>query len=131
MDEIYNKFSDYTIQGNMGFKIAIGNLVVSVACHDFLDAYADMENKGIVKKSIDFTTMPKSLPIFTFYSNNTEVAIFDKTNGEYLTDKFVADADIYADVAYGVSPVELIDILIKVREYEKCKEPEYIELEDR
>lgn len=131
MDEIYNKFNDYTLQGNMGFKIAIGNLVVSVACHDFLDAYADMENKGIVKKSIDFTTMPKSLPIFTFYSNNTEVAIFDKTTGEYLTDKFVTDADIYVDVAYGISPIELIDILIKVREYEKCKEPEYIELEDR
>ena len=42
--KLLDKFYDYTIQDNSCFKIAIGDLVVSVACHNYLDAYNKMNS---------------------------------------------------------------------------------------
>lgn len=116
MSKLLDKFDDYTIQDNMGFKIVIGNLVVSVACHNYMNAYSNMEGNGIVEKDLDYSKMPRDLMVFTFCTDNTEVVVFDKKTGEYLTDKFI-DTDDYDNIAYGVSPLELIDILVKVKEY--------------
>lgn len=109
-------FDDYSIQDNEGFKITFGNLVVSVCCHNYLGAYSKMDDNGI---KVDFNKFPREIGLFTFNEYNTEVAVFDKETGDFLTDKFVDCAG--DDVANGVSPSELIDILVKVRDYSKNK----------
>lgn len=60
---------------------------------------------------------------FTFYGNNTEVAVFNQKTGEYVTNEFTDLADDYDNIAYGVSSLELIEILVNVKNYEnsyKC-----------
>lgn len=52
MGKLLDKFYDYTIQDNSGFKIAIGDLVVSVACHNYIDAYDEMNGNGIAGSNI-------------------------------------------------------------------------------
>lgn len=117
--KLLDKFYDYTIQDNSSFKIAIGDLVVSVACHNYLDAYDEMNGNGIVGSNISIEKMPSDLMAFTFYGNNTEVAVFNQKTGEYVTDEFTDLADDYDNIAYGVSSLELIEILVNVKNYEK------------
>lgn len=64
--KLLDKFYDYTIQDNSGFKIAIGDLVVSVACHNYLDAYDEMNRNGIAGSDISIEKMPSDLMAFTF-----------------------------------------------------------------
>lgn len=117
--KLLNKFYNYTIQDNSGFKIAIGDLVVSVACHNYLDAYNKMNENGIAGSDISIEKMPSDLMAFTFDGNNTEVAVFNQKTGEYVTDEFTDLADDYDNIAYGVSSLELIEILVNVKNYEK------------
>lgn len=116
---LLDKFYDYTIQGNSGFKIAIGDLVVSVACHNHLDAYDEMNGNGIAGSNINIEKMPSDLMAFTFDGNNTEVAVFNQKTGEYVTNEFTDLADDYDNIAYGVIPSELIEILVNVKNYKK------------
>lgn len=117
------RFDDYTIQGNEGFKLIFGDILVSVACHNQLDAMCKMQNEqnGIVGKNIDYTKMASDMMALTFESKNAEVAIINLNTDEYMTDMFTPLADDYCNIAYGVTPGQLIDILIKVREYVTTK----------
>ena len=119
MRKLLDRFDDYTIHENIGFKIKIGRLVVNVVCHNYLDAYAKMEieNNGVVGRNIDFSKIPRNFQAFTFCGDNAEVVVFDQDTGKYVTDKFI-EADEHDNIAYGVSPMELIDVLVKVRDYE-------------
>lgn len=87
--KLLDKFYDYTIQNNSSFKIAIGDLVVSVTCHNYLDAYGEMDGNGIAGSDISIEKMPSDLMAFTFYGNNTEVVVFNQKTGEYVTDEFI------------------------------------------
>lgn len=117
---ILNKFYDYTIQGNMGFKLAFRDVVVSVACHIPADSYDEtMKDNGLVGQNIDYTTSPNELLAFTFNGNNVELAIFNQKTHEYLTGKYCSDYagyDEYSEILYGFSPFELVDILARVRD---------------
>ena len=114
-------FYDYTIQGNEGFKIKFGNILVSLCCHNQLDAMSKMESdqNGIVGKNINYSKMASDMMAFTFISNNTEVAVIDLETGEYITDTFTTFAYDYNNIAYGVTPEELVNILVKVKEHKK------------
>lgn len=112
--KLLDKFYDYTIQDNSCFKIAIGDLVVSVACHNYLDAYNKMNENGIACSDI-IEKMPSDLIAFTFDGNNTEVVVFNQKTGKYVTDEFTDLANDYDNIAYGVSPLELIEILVNVK----------------
>lgn len=74
------------------------------------------EQNGICGRNIDFSKMPSDLIAFTFCSYNTEVVVFDSETNKSMTSEFTDVADSYDDIAYGVTPIELIDILIKVKE---------------
>lgn len=63
--------------------------------------------------------MPSDLRAFTFYGNNTDVVVFNQKTGEYVTNKFTDLANDYDNIAYGVSSLELIEILVNVKKYEK------------
>lgn len=93
--------------------------MVSVACHNHLDAYDKMNGNGIAGSNISIEKMPSNLMAFTFDGNNTEVAVFNQKTGEYVTNEFTDLADDYDNIAYGVIPSELIEILVNVKNYEK------------
>ena len=59
--------------------------------------------------------MPSDLIAFTFDGNNTEVVVFNQKTGKYVTDEFTDLANDYDNIAYGVSPLELIEILVNVK----------------
>lgn len=70
MRKILDKFYDYTIDRNQGFKLAFGDIVVSIASHIPCDSYKEtMEDNGIAGEGIDYMTNPKDLIAFTFGSN--------------------------------------------------------------
>jgi hypothetical protein len=119
--KMLDEFYDYTTQGNEGFKIRFGNILVSVCCHNQLDAMSKMESEqnGIVGKNIDYSKMASGMMALTFISNNTEVAIIDLYTEEYVTDTFTTFADDYSNIAYGITPFELVNILVKVKDYQK------------
>lgn len=73
-----------------------------------------MDGNGIAGSNLSIGKEPRDLLAFTFYGINTEVAVFNQKTGEYITNKFtnLADDD---NIAYGVSPSELIEILVKVK----------------
>lgn len=116
--KMLDKFDDYTVQGNLGFKIKIGKYIVSVVCHNHLDGFSKMEEEqnGICGRNIDFSKMPSDLMAFTFCSHNVEVVVFDSETDKSVTSEFTGLSDSYDDIAYGVTPIELIDILIKVKD---------------
>ena len=120
MKRILDKFYDYTIDRNRGFKLAFGDIVVSVVSHIPCDSYEQtMKGNGIVGNNIDFMTDPKDLISFTFGSNNVELMIFNQKTGENLTGKYCFDLngfDNYEEILYGFTPFELVDILVRVKE---------------
>lgn len=115
--KLLNRFDAYTIQSNSEFKVAFGDIVVSVSCHNYLDAYKAMEGNGIVGQNIDFSKMPRDLMLLTFNANNVEIYIFNQETDECLSAYFCDNADDYDGIIYGATPVELVDILIRVRDY--------------
>ena len=117
--KLLDKFNDYTMSFNEGFKLAFGNILVSVACHNQLDALCEMKDSenGIVGKSINLVKTASDLMAFTFGGDNTEVAIIDLETDEYITSKFTNLADDYYNIAYGVTPKQLVDILLEVTNY--------------
>ena len=78
-----------------------------------------MNGNGIAGSNISIEKMPSDLMAFTFDGNNTEVAVFNQKTGEYVTNEFTDLADDYDNIAYGVIPSELIEILVNVKNYEK------------
>lgn len=116
---ILDKFYDYTIDRNQGFKLAFGDIIVSVVSHIPCDSYEEtMVGNGISGSNISFNTDPKDLIAFTFGSNNVELSIFNQKTDEVLTGKYCADLsgyDDYEEILYGFTPFELVDILVKVK----------------
>lgn len=116
---ILDKFYDYTIDRNQGFKLAFGDIIVSVVSHIPCDSYEKtMMGNGIAGRNISFNTDPKDLIAFTFESNNVELSIFNQKTDEVLTGKYCADLsgyDDYEEILYGFTPFELVDILVKVK----------------
>lgn len=115
-----DKFYDYTIQKNAGFKLTFGDIVVSVACHNPVDSYDEtMRDNGLVGRNIDYATNPNELFAFTFNGNNVELAIFNQKTHEYLTGKYCSNYAGYDEcdkILYGFSPFELVDILVRVKD---------------
>ena len=118
--KILDKFYDYTIQENMGFKLAFGDIIVSVVSHIPQDSYEEtMKGNGISGNNISFITKPKDLIAFTFGSNNVELEIFNQKTEENVTEKYCFDFngfDEYEGILYGFTPFELVDILVRVKE---------------
>ena len=110
--KILDKFLDYTIQGNIGFKLAFGDIIVSIISHIPQESYEETM-KG---DNISFMT---DLTLFTFGSNNVELEIFNQKTGENVTEKYCFDFDgfnEYKGILYGFTPFELVDILVRVKE---------------
>lgn len=116
MRNMLDKFYNFTVQNNSGFKIAYGDIVISICTHNYLDSFSAMEGNGICgDKAKDLSLMPKDIPLLTF--NNAEVCIFNQRTGENLNKKIICpDADDYEEY---IDPEMFIDILIKVRDYAK------------
>lgn len=117
--KILDKFYDYTIDRNKSFKLAFGDIVVSVASHIPCESYEEtMKGNGIAGHNIDFMTDPKDLIAFTFGSNNVELVIFNQMTDEILTGKYCSEMngyDEYEGILYGSTPFDLVDILVKVK----------------
>lgn len=133
MSKYLDKFDAYTISTNSGFKIAFGDYVISLCCHNELDAMDAMEGNGRcgerIKKEREengyLSINQADLSFFTFGEHNAELRVFDQKTDECLTSQFIeADDD---QIAYGVSPSMLLDVLIKVRENAEKEEREAME----
>ena len=117
--KLINRMNDFTINDNKGFKIAFGDIVVSICTHNFIEAMFAMRHNGVVGEMISNSPTalitPQDIPIFTF--NNAEICIFNQKTDECLNKEII---DPYADdYEEFVDPEELVDILIKVRDYSK------------
>lgn len=111
---LLDKFDEFTVQDNSGFKVAFGDIVVSVVCHNHLDAFNSMQGNGLVGKNIDWSKMPRDLMCLTFH--NAEVCVFNQKTDENITEQFVEDYSEY-DGCGWINPMQLVDVLVKVKEY--------------
>lgn len=112
--KLLDKFDEFTVQDNSGFKIAFGDIVVSVACHNYLDAFTSMQGNGLVGSNLKWNETPRDLMCLTF--NNAEVCVFNQKTDENITELFTDDYDEYSGCGW-VEPIRLVDILVKVKEY--------------
>jgi len=121
MSKMVSKLFDYTCNCNKGFKIAFGDVIVSLVCRNYLDAYSEMEKENIQNyETLDIHEMPCDLQYFTFKSNNNILAVYNQKTDEYLTKQFVdgiAQNEECDALAYGVTPIQLVEILVRVKVY--------------
>ncbi len=116
--KVIDKFNDFTVQDNMGFKIAFGDIVVSVCSHNYLDAMLSMEGNGLAGRNIDYSNSPRNMMALTF--DNAEICIFNQQTDETITELFIDNNNYDAYSGCGwISPDSFVDVLVKVREYTK------------
>ena len=122
-----DKFYDYTVNDNSAFKVALGDVIVSISVRNALEANSKMmeDENGLIGKNMSFLDDPNSHSYFTFESDNMELKIFNQYTWEDFTEKYCGDMPGYNDfykVVYDVTPFELVDILVRVRNDVKEKE---------
>ena len=120
LGKFLDKFYDYTVNNNSAFKIAFGDVIVSISVRNALDANSKMmeDGNGLIGRNMSFLDDPNSHSYFTFESDNMELKIFHQNTMEDFTEKYCGDMpgyDEFYKVVYDVTPFELVDILVRVR----------------
>lgn len=107
--KIIETFKNFTIQENSGFKILLGEYIVSVAFTDHNGSETFQENGNFVR--------PEEMMLFTF--DQADLMIFSKDNQKPVTEEFAEDIEGFSDyenLVYGISPINLVKVLGRVAE---------------
>lgn len=140
--KLLDSFSPFTVGYNSGFKLNFDGIVVSVTCHNAIDAVEEMADSknGMVGRELDelrqrsetglYDTDVRKLPFVTF--NHADVMVFvdkstcapilkkvlgDRYDDEFITDMFISDDLTYdeeSQCCYINSAFDLYEILFRV-----------------
>lgn len=142
---LLDSFSPFTVGYNSGFKLNFDGIVVSVVCHNAIDAVEEMADSknGMVGRNLDelrqhsetglFDTDVRTLSFVTF--SHADVMVFvdkstcepilkkflgDRYDDEFITDMFVSDDLTYDEESkccYVNSAFDLFEILFRISRF--------------
>lgn len=107
--KLVERLKNFTVQNNSGFKIALGEYIVSVA-------FSDHNGSETIKEDGEFIT-PKEMFVFTF--KQADMMVFLKESGDPVTEEFAEDLEgysYYEQLVYSISPLDLVKVLGRVAE---------------